>query len=348
VSDDDTIPPGGTGFDDGDEARPDVGDDDRPRDTETYDDEGPEGSDPETDDIVEHRSRQRRVVLLTSIVAVVALAVGIAIWRSGGEETAKAAPSTTTTTTTTTTIPPVRHEITIATAKVPSLSILRDPPAGWDTTAASVRWDQPEPPSSIGSLPERPALPRPDYPLAGRYSSDTGWAFSNPTSFGGPLTLMVTEQRGDWLKVEVPVRPNGTDGYVKASDVDLATTTQHIELHVGERKLKVYDGDTLTAESSVVVGKDETRTPLGRFFVTDQVVQKNPAGFYGPLILALSAYSEQLDIFDDGVPVIAMHGTSRPDLIGQAVSNGCIRVPNEVITQIGATVPVGTPVDILA
>ena len=110
----------------------------------------------------------------------------------------------------------------------------------------------------------------------------------------------------------------------------------------------MYDGDTLTAESSVVVGKDETRTPLGRFFVTDQVVQKNPAGFYGPLILALSAYSEQLDIFDDGVPVIAMHGTSRPDLIGQAVSNGCIRVPNEVITQIGATVPVGTPVDILA
>ena len=159
---------------------------------------------------------------------------------------------------------------------------------------------------------------------------------------------MVIERRGDWLKVEVPVRPNGTDGYVKASDVDLATTTKHIELHVGERKLQVYDGDTLTTETNVVVGKDETRTPLGRFFVTDQIPQKNPEGFYGPLILPLSAYSEQLDIFDEGVPVIAMHGTSRPELIGQAVSNGCIRVPNDVITQIAATVPLGTPVDILA
>jgi lipoprotein-anchoring transpeptidase ErfK/SrfK len=60
--------------------------------------------------------------------------------------------------------------------------------------------------------------------------------------------------------------------------------------------------------------------------------------------LAVSAYSETLDVFDNGVPVIALHGTSRPDLLGQAVSNGCIRVPNDVIQQLADTVPQGTPV----
>jgi lipoprotein-anchoring transpeptidase ErfK/SrfK len=48
------------------------------------------------------------------------------------------------------------------------------------------------------------------------------------------------------------------------------------------------------------------------------------------------------------MPVVAFHGTSKPELIGQAVSNGCIRVPNDAIAKIAATVPVGTPVDIVA
>ena len=178
-------------------------------------------------------------------------------------------------------------------------------------------------------------MPRPDYPLAGRYSTDTGWAFSNPTSFEGPLKLLVREQRGSWLRVEVPVRPNGTEGWVAAADVDLSTSTQRVELSVGERMLRVFDSSTLISETPVVVGKDETRTPLGRFFITDRVPQEDPAGFYGPLVLPLSAYSEQLDKFDEGVPVIAIHGTSRPDLLGTAASNGCVRMPNDVITAVG-------------
>ena len=46
--------------------------------------------------------------------------------------------------------------------------------------------------------------------------------------------------------------------------------------------------------------------------------------------------------------MIAIHGTNRPELIGGAHSNGCIRIPNEVITVLAETVPMGTPVDIVA
>jgi lipoprotein-anchoring transpeptidase ErfK/SrfK len=96
-----------------------------------------------------------------------------------------------------------------------------------------------------------------------------------------------------------------------------------------------------------VVGKDATRTPTGRFYITDKT-DKVPSTFYGPHILPLNGYSEQLDIFDDGVPVIALHGTSRPDQLGQAVSNGCVRLPNEVVTLLNDELPIGTQVEIYA
>ncbi|HUG53354.1 MAG TPA: L,D-transpeptidase, partial [Vicinamibacteria bacterium] len=40
----------------------------------------------------------------------------------------------------------------------------------------------------------------------------------------------------------------------------------------------------------------------------------------------------------------ALHGTNRPETIGQAVSHGCIRLRNEDIGRLYEMVPVGTPV----
>jgi lipoprotein-anchoring transpeptidase ErfK/SrfK len=63
-------------------------------------------------------------------------------------------------------------------------------------------------------------------------------------------------------------------------------------------------------------------------------------------MLPLNSYSEQLDVFDDGVPVIAMHGTSNPASVGQAASNGCVRMPNEVVSLLYDQLPLGTQVEI--
>jgi hypothetical protein len=40
----------------------------------------------------------------------------------------------------------------------------------------------------------------------------------------------------------------------------------------------------------------------------------------------------------------ALHGTNRPETIGQAVSHGCVRLRNEDVARLYDTVPVGTPV----
>ncbi len=80
----------------------------------------------------------------------------------------------------------------------------------------------------------------------------------------------------------------------------------------------------------------------------NDLVEKWDGSAYGPYILSLSAFSEALDSFGGGVPVIAIHGTNDPGLIGGAFSNGCIRIPNEAIRVLADNVPMGTPVDIVA
>ena len=66
----------------------------------------------------------------------------------------------------------------------------------------------------------------------------------------------------------------------------------------------------------------------------------------GSRALADKSYGEAMDYFSTGVPVIALHGTNRPERVGQAVANGCVRVPNEVVATLSELVPLGTPVTI--
>ena len=170
---------------------------------------------------------------------------------------------------------------------------------------------------------------------------------TNPTYFGNPLVLMVTDRTpdGEWLKVQVPVRPNGTEGWIPASEAELSSHFVRAQVSLSARSVTVWDGDELIVETDAAVGKSSTPTPLGTFFVND-LVQKFEGSAYGPWILSLSGFSEALETFGGGVPVIAIHGTNRPELIGGAHSNGCIRIPNDVVTFLAETVPMGTPVEI--
>lgn len=325
-------------------------DEDPPTEDEQSD---PPAEDPEPDDVRVTRVRpgrrgsRRRVALLSSLIVACAAVVVIAVMSSR----ATPAPTTvapTSTTTSSIVVPWPATEARIATAKSPTIIVHADPPSGWDTMKPAVPWDNPVPPASQATMPQRPALPRADYPIKGRYVSAVGWSFNNPTSWGGPFVMLVTEQRGDWLKVEIPVRPNGTPGYVAASDVTTSSTDYRLDLRLGTRTLTLYKGKDPVLSTPVVIGKPETQTPTGRFYITDKVPQDNPAGAYGPIALPTNAYSEQIDQFDNGVPVIALHGTNKPELVGQPVSNGCIRVPNEQIAKIASLIPPGTPIDIAA
>ncbi len=150
-----------------------------------------------------------------------------------------------------------------------------------------------------------------------------------------------------WHEVYLPVRPNGSTGWVKAADVEMAYTDLAIAIELGARTLTVSNQGEPIGSFTVAIGEPGTPTPTGYFFVKELLAPADPDGAYGPLAYGLSGHSDEInnEQFPDGV--IGIHGTNQPELIGGEVSHGCVRMTNEDITAVAAmALPLGTPVTI--
>jgi lipoprotein-anchoring transpeptidase ErfK/SrfK len=183
---------------------------------------------------------------------------------------------------------------------------------------------------------------QPDRPLAAKPT------LANPTGEGLPVVFLVLDDQGPWLHVRVSSRPNNLTAYVKRSEVALRTVPNRVLVEVGARRVTVFHGDQIILQDVVAVGADRTPTPLGNFFVDGTVKVPYDTGPYGAYQVSVSGFSDVLQSFGGGVGQIAMHGTNRPELLGQPVSNGCIRMSNETITKMADLAPLGTPVDVIA
>lgn len=167
-----------------------------------------------------------------------------------------------------------------------------------------------------------------------------------------PLRMLVVEDRGDWLKVLLPIRPNGSNGWVRRSQVTLdAPNDYRILVELGAHQITVWKGAEVVLQEPVGVGASgRTPTTQGLFYIVDAFdVLPSQQGAYGPYAFALSGYSEVLQTFGDGgTGVLGLHGTSDPSGLGRDVSNGCIRMSNSGITKLYKVLPLGTPVEITA
>ena len=294
---------------------------------------------------------RRRAFVAVGAVVVLALLGGLLFALTRDSEDPPEATTTTEARTTTTRAEPLpvgTFEIATAKSSVTTLKVSATVPEGWEQAETSVvpAAAPTVPPSSEGAFPPREPLPTVEEPIQGRFAVAGGWEFENPGPYEPPqaFTMLVTERRGAWVKVLLPLRPNHTEGYVATADVDISESTNRLEISLTDNMLRAYDGAELVAETPVVAGSPFTQTPTGRFYITDIVPQTNPGGAYGPFALATNGYSEMMDEFDTGVPVVALHGTNAPDKLGTDVSNGCVRLPNDVVTLLAETFPRGTPV----
>jgi lipoprotein-anchoring transpeptidase ErfK/SrfK len=170
------------------------------------------------------------------------------------------------------------------------------------------------------------------------------------TEYLQPRTLLVTDTQPGWLHALLPMRPNGSTGWVKDTDVTVASTPFEIRISLSQHHLWLTNAGAPVLDAAVAIGKAETPTPLGRFYITDPVdLQSRPNGAYGAFALGLSGYSEVLKEFEGGPGQIAIHGGAWESMLGTDVSNGCIRMLNDNILAIVAQqVPLGTPVTIEA
>jgi lipoprotein-anchoring transpeptidase ErfK/SrfK len=172
----------------------------------------------------------------------------------------------------------------------------------------------------------------------------------NPTNNGAPLvfTLIGDDTEGPWLEVNLPVRPNGSTGFIRSSDVTIQTTDYRLKVGLSTHTLTVTKGGEVILETPIGVGKAETPTPDGVYYLAALLQPPDPDGAYGPYAYGLSGFSNNPELanFNGGDGIIGIHGTDEPDTIGTDVSHGCIRVTNEVITDMAGYLPLGTPVEI--
>lgn len=151
----------------------------------------------------------------------------------------------------------------------------------------------------------------------------------------------VDEDGTAWYRVRLPIRPNGTTGWVRGPEVEGRAIGERIEVDLSEHRLwRVADGRVVTSYA-VGVGAAATPTAPGHFYVWARV-PSDPTGPYGVLALGLSGFS---DVITDwvGGGRLAIHGTSHPSDRGEDVSHGCVRVFNPQMLSL-TDVSLGTPV----
>ena len=210
------------------------------------------------------------------------------------------------------------------------------------------------PRASGSSCPAMPAVPaakaagaRATVPRLSVYDAPDGRVtrvLDNPTVENAVLNTLVLDRRGAWLRVQLPVRPNGTSGWVRAADMAPYEVPYRIVVQLCRHRLTLFKGGREVWAQPVAIGAPGTPTPKGAFYV-DFITPMRASGAYGPYLVSVAGFSNVLNQFGkNGIGQIGIHGTNRPSSIGTSASHGCVRLRNDTLRALVKVVPEGTPV----
>jgi lipoprotein-anchoring transpeptidase ErfK/SrfK len=195
------------------------------------------------------------------------------------------------------------------------------------------------------------AVPRIEVRKVPHGSTPAWMTLADRNQNGAPQTFLIKQEQRDeagqvWYRVLLPVRPNGTAGWIRGRDVRLTGLRYRLEVHLASFRLELFNGSRLVESFPIGVGTDETPTPGGEYYVADLLKQPDPDTVYGSYVFDLNGYSNGSRNWTSG-GMIGIHGTNDPEhSLGRKVSRGCIRMRNEDIERLVRLLPLGTPVEV--
>jgi lipoprotein-anchoring transpeptidase ErfK/SrfK len=164
----------------------------------------------------------------------------------------------------------------------------------------------------------------------------------------GPHVFMVTGARvvngRMWVRVQLPKRPNRSQGWINEDALELRKINTWIRVSVSSRTVRVFRNGRRIKSFGAAVGTGGTPTPIGLFAIHDPVPT---SGLLGPYIFVLTAHSNVLKTFAGGDGVVALHGWPASNVLGKAVSHGCVRMSRAGAGALAPYARPGTPVEIL-
>jgi lipoprotein-anchoring transpeptidase ErfK/SrfK len=128
----------------------------------------------------------------------------------------------------------------------------------------------------------------------------------------------------------------------------IAAISSRIVVDLSDARVYSYWGDKLLASYPVAVGQPGWETPIGSFKVIHK--QRNPVWkqpITGDLIPTgpnNPLGDRWISFWSDERHQIGFHGTNKEQLVGQAVSHGCLRMRNVDIRALYEQVSIGTTV----
>lgn len=124
----------------------------------------------------------------------------------------------------------------------------------------------------------------------------------------------------------------------------------HLIVKLSDRRVYVYKGDKAIVSYPIAIGKPGWETPVGTYKVLS--MEKNPIfkSFKSGAIIHPGPENplgvRWIGIWTDGKTQLGFHGTNQPELIGQAVSHGCIRMYNKDVVALYEQVAPGMTVKV--
>ncbi|MBD2293326.1 L,D-transpeptidase [Anabaena sphaerica FACHB-251] len=164
-------------------------------------------------------------------------------------------------------------------------------------------------------------------------------------------TKLVVPGQGQGENQKTNNRPKGFffPGVAEAKSVQgLGSTQVQVVVDISDRRVYVHRYDQVIASYPIAVGKKGWETPTGNFQVIHKEhhpIWKHPitgqvfeAGTDSPL------GDRWIGFWSDGRNEIGFHGTPDTDLVGAAVSHGCLRMRNPDVRMLYDQVSLGTTV----
>jgi len=186
------------------------------------------------------------------------------------------------------------------------------------------------------------------YPLA----SSPVLARLRPRTPEGTTNLVLALERLEdpsgrlWIRVQLPVLPNNSTGWVPRSALGGYTAVgTRLVVHRRALRATLYRHGQQVWRARIGIGERRWPTPAGEFYVRVKLLGFSDP-FYGPVAFGTSARTDVLTDWPGG-GFVGIHGTDAPWLLPGRVSHGCIRLRNEDILRLERLMPVGTPLTIL-
>ena len=175
-------------------------------------------------------------------------------------------------------------------------------------------------------------------------------AFPQVGQYGAPQTFLIEhEQRqpdGVWYEVQLPIRPNGSTGWVAAADVKVIGIDYLLRVHLGSLTLDLVQHSKVVHTYPIGIGTLDTPTPPGDYYIEYLMRPNDQNTIYGHYVYGLSGFAPTLPNWPGGGE-LGIHGTNDPATsIGKRVSHGCVRLTNQDIESLVPLLPLGTPVHV--